>query len=943
MNFNNFKKEVQTRANNFFSSKHNSLNISAYKFTDDYINVLKSHRLCILDTETTGLNENDKLWQISIRVIMNNKQIDELYEMFKPANYDSLNSSEYTNIIKRDTENLNYIPLQKINNFIAKYNNSVFIAHNISFDIPHCENEHIIFPEDCYYFDTMWIIKNVIPSMSKLCVFNKVDCDSKLQHNAHYDTRLLKDCVINWLNNYKAPIKFRNGEQNLYKLVRKLEDPSCKITEKDKDTFENSLEKLKSMNYTIFHNKTPINITDSYYKVIINKTACYIDYNYSGEDIKKNVEEVSIEFTPSEEQSKIISAIKDNNITVDAVAGSGKTTTALFIAKEYPNKKILLLTYNKHLQINNEEKCSCCKNIDVFTFHAFCSRIYKTKCINDLMMYECVNSDSNHSSINYDIIIIDEAQDMTDIMYLFIKKILPENSKLMLVGDKYQNIYRFNGATSEYLEHPEKYFDRTFTHLTLQMSYRLTNQMSNFINRNVMHQERIKTCKEGDKVSIVFSFDNYIDKVKYFSNKIIELIKSGVDINDIMVLSYSVRNPSAAKCVSLIKKLTKIDVYLHADDDSSINEECCKNKLLFSSIHQSKGLERDYIFLLTFDTGYCYAWNDYLHELNNLFYVALTRAKKKLTIFIRNVYYNFSNKKRIYEPFPFISFTDEDYIEYHNKIIFEPTLKEEDISPRKKTDVSSICKFVSSEIAHKLQRYIDVEEVPSKRIKLNIQSISNNEEVSDISGNAVTAMFGINDINVIKYINELKKSYCKFKKDWYKHDYVKIPDSIKTIKDMLKLMTYVEYNDNELVHKPLQLSLSDFNWITNDQYEIMKSVAEENLKGFGSFEKPINVIIEKVANCNKSVFNNNIVLNNKYSIDEITGRIDMINNDDDIVEFKLVNTITNTHIYQALLYAFMKNKNTALIYNIKSGELLRITCNHPQEVLELLLEKYMEK
>ena len=942
MNFKNFKKDVQTRANNFFSSKTNSLNISAYKFKDNYIDILKSHTLCILDTETTGLDENDKLWQVSIRVVKNNQQIDELYEMFKPANYDSLIPSEYTNKIKEDSENLNYIPLQKINDFIAKYNNSVVIAHNISFDIPHCENEHIIFPEDCYYFDTMWIIKNAIPSMSKLCVFNKVECDSNLQHNAHYDTRLLKDCVINWLNNYRKPIKFSNGEQNLYKLVKKLENPSCKITDKDKDTFENSIEKLKNMNYTIFYNKSPVNITDSYYKVIINKTACYIEYNYTGEDIKKNVEEeVSIEFTPSEEQSKIISAIKDNNVTVDAVAGSGKTTTALFIAKEYPDKKILLLTYNKQLQLDNKEKCSKCDNIDVFTFHAFCGRIYKTTCLNDSIMYKCINSDCSYNPINYDIIIVDEAQDMLEVYYLFIKKILSKNTKLMLVGDKYQNIYRFNGATSEYLEHPEKYFDRSFVHLSLQMSFRLTNQMSNFINKNVMHQERIKTCKEGEKVSIVFSnnqYRSYNDAAKYFSNKIIELIKSGVDVNDIMILSYSVCSGSVAKCVKCIKQLTNLNVYVPINDDYPINKECCKDKLLFSSIHQSKGLERDYIFLFQFDTSYCYAYNDYLHELNNLFYVALTRAKKKLTIFIRII----NVVDMIIEPFPFISFTDEDYIEYTNKIIFEPTLKEEQVSPRRKTDVTSICKFVKSETVEKLKKYIEVETIPSKRIKLNIKSTCNNEEVSNISGNAVTAMMGISDVNVRNYISELKKSYCNFNKDKYKTDYVRIPDTIKNIQDMLKLMTYVEYYEYGLVHKPLQLSSSDFNWITSEQYEIMKSNTEENLKGFGSFEVPATAIIEKVKNSNKSVFNNNIVLNNKYSIDKIYGRIDMINNDD-IVEFKLVDNLTNTHIYQTLLYAFMKNKNTALLYNIKSGELLRITCNHPQEVLELLLEKFIEQ
>ena len=40
MNFKNFKKDVQTRANNFFSSKTNSLNISAYKFKDNYIDII---------------------------------------------------------------------------------------------------------------------------------------------------------------------------------------------------------------------------------------------------------------------------------------------------------------------------------------------------------------------------------------------------------------------------------------------------------------------------------------------------------------------------------------------------------------------------------------------------------------------------------------------------------------------------------------------------------------------------------------------------------------------------------------------------------------------------------------------------------------------------------------------------------------------------------------
>jgi superfamily II DNA or RNA helicase len=55
------------------------------------------------------------------------------------------------------------------------------------------------------------------------------------------------------------------------------------------------------------------------------------------EQLRKN-----IELTPSDEQKIIIDAINfDKNILVDAVAGSGKTTTLIFIAKAYPQKKIL--------------------------------------------------------------------------------------------------------------------------------------------------------------------------------------------------------------------------------------------------------------------------------------------------------------------------------------------------------------------------------------------------------------------------------------------------------------------------------------------------------------------------------------------------------------------------------------------------------------------------
>ena len=53
----------------------------------------------------------------------------------------------------------------------------------------------------------------------------------------------------------------------------------------------------------------------------------------------------------SDEQKLIIKSLKSNNVLVDSVAGSGKTTTNLYLAKEYPHNKLLLLTYNAKLKI----------------------------------------------------------------------------------------------------------------------------------------------------------------------------------------------------------------------------------------------------------------------------------------------------------------------------------------------------------------------------------------------------------------------------------------------------------------------------------------------------------------------------------------------------------------------------------------------------------------
>ena len=86
--------------------------------------------------------------------------------------------------------------------------------------------------------------------------------------------------------------------------------------------------------------------------------------------------------TLNNEQRKIIYHVKKGkNVVVDAVAGTGKTTVTLKIAKSNPVKKVLQLTYNKSLKHEVREKIKKEKitNIKVHTYHSLAYNYYSNK------------------------------------------------------------------------------------------------------------------------------------------------------------------------------------------------------------------------------------------------------------------------------------------------------------------------------------------------------------------------------------------------------------------------------------------------------------------------------------------------------------------------------------------------------------------------------------
>ena len=73
----------------------------------------------------------------------------------------------------------------------------------------------------------------------------------------------------------------------------------------------------------------------------------------------------------TKEQTSIISS--DGNIKINAVAGSGKTTTIISYAESRPKKsKILYLAFNKSVKLEASKKFKSKKlfNVDVQTAHS---------------------------------------------------------------------------------------------------------------------------------------------------------------------------------------------------------------------------------------------------------------------------------------------------------------------------------------------------------------------------------------------------------------------------------------------------------------------------------------------------------------------------------------------------------------------------------------------
>ena len=351
----------------------------------------------------------------------------------------------------------------------------------------------------------------------------------------------------------------------------------------------------------------------------------------------------------SDEQRKVLDFIRSGkNVIVDACAGSGKSTTILSMAKNLNRRKFLQLTYNSLLrhEVKDKVKSLKLKNINVHTYHSLAVRFYLSSAYTDSGIRKILHSNlpPRDEISHFDVLVIDEAQDMTMLYFELIIKFLKDfkkNIQIVVMGDYKQGLYEFKGSDIRFLTKSAEIWRKfsqlkfkSFVHTTLKMSYRITDTVKSFVNKVMLDEDRMDSCKSGEPVFYIKRTQRQTENI--IVSIILDLLKNGAKPADIFILSGSVKGANS-KIRKIENALVNSNIPCHIPmfEVDQMDERVINGKVGIATFHSVKGRQRKYVFIVGFDSNYFdfYGRNMPRNECPNTLYVACTRATERLFVF----------------------------------------------------------------------------------------------------------------------------------------------------------------------------------------------------------------------------------------------------------------------------------------------------------------------
>ena len=229
---------------------------------------------------------------------------------------------------------------------------------------------------------------------------------------------------------------------------------------------------------------------------------------------------------------------------------------------------------------------------------------------------------------NYKYILIDEYQDISKIRFELILEILKNtNAKLVCVGDDYQAIYGFSGSNLKIFLDFFNYFPngkRIDIKKTYRNSYELVHTSVNFIKKNPFQLRKNIHANFLFKYPIVLV---YYDDFNMAYKNLFDYLYLENERKILVLARYN-------KDLEEVKKMEHVGV-----------------ETRYLTVHMAKGLEEESVVLIKFSNDYlgfpskiennrllsiiCDNEEDIPYaEERRLFYVALTRCKKRIYIMV---------------------------------------------------------------------------------------------------------------------------------------------------------------------------------------------------------------------------------------------------------------------------------------------------------------------
>ena len=728
----------------------------------------------------------------------------------------------------------------------------------------------------------------------------------------------------------------------------------------------------------------------------------------------------------SNEQIVIYNHVKDGkNVIVDAIAGSGKSTTIVHIALLLPHKRFLHVTYNSMLRKEFKQKVASLKleNIEVHTYHSLAVKYFISTAFTDTGIREILNTGILPivDFPQFDIVVLDECQDMTRLYYNFIRMVVslirsggkeqlprscatqkcppplspptptPPPPQLLFLGDYMQCLYEFKGADWRFLTLAREiwsslpdYPPDSFVYCSLKTSYRITNQMSAFVNNAMLGECRMNACRDGSPV--VYIRNNRYNLEKIIIHHIKRILDEGDLPSDIFILAPSVKG-TFSNVRRLENALVESGIPCHVpmfENERIVDEKIINGKIVFSTFHSVKGRQRKYVFVMNFDNSY-FTYNARTLPTTvcpNTLYVATTRATHKL--YVLEINQRVTDRPLDFLKLSHAQMNQTDYIDFKGtpQAVFYEEVKHatgenaDDNLPIRRVTPTDLIKFLPESVIEAvtplLKKIIvkvsattaSATSLPTPEIDVpSVVSLKNGlyEDVSDLNGVAIPAIYcdyiqgktGVDTANtpniLWRFIENARKQFKEGEYLYLKRVFEKLSPYCRTPAEYLYMSNvYIAFQE-KLYFKLKQIDSDEYEWLTDEMITQTNERMDRVICDPGNSNDDIDRFEDTFIHYSQDdkhavidkILGPHIQTAERY---RFTARVDLVTTQR-VWELKFVNELSIDHYLQFVLYAWLwrcvylddaEPPKDFYIFNIRKGDIFRLSASF-EELTEIVV------